>query len=1010
MSMKGAAASLLACLLAGAVCARLVNAEPGGDLLDRLRGDASASADELLEIRNAQTVQDLRRASAHALQAAISESPSIVASCPVTGATQESVAPRRSKEVVPHRFAARNAPPPSRWTTVASPHDSAQTVFRDHLSNQVIQSRCVKCHVQGGLSDYTRLVFESSSVADHSSRNLAALEAFVSTVPSGADIILDKIRGVAHGGAVQVPAGSADFANMERFLRLLDGATGGSALSPETLFDGVTMSSPAKTLRRAALVLAGRMPTESEVASVGDGSASSLRRAIRGLMRGKAFHDFLIRASNDRLLTDRHLFSVLDIRGERDLVDLANLSWQAAKESIGRGYERALDDASYATWEGTVQFGMARAPLELIAHVVENDLPYTEILTADYIMANPVAAKGYGASTRFDTPASESQFRPSRIVNYFRNDYSKIAEFDVRYGTRVVNSGNLETRYPHAGILNTRVYLRRYPTTATNRNRARARWTLFHFLGMDVEDLASRPTDPRAIADTDNPTMRNPSCTACHSVLDPVAGAFQNYDEEGAYRSAFGGRDSLPRTYKVSLDGTPSLYRDGDTWYRDMVAPGFDGETVPDSRNSVQWLARKIAGDGRFATAAVKFWWPALMGREITMAPKETVGSAAQGQLLASQAQAAEVVRLGTAFHGGIAGGSPYNARDLLAEMALSPWFRAESVVTEDPVRRAALQDAGAERLLTPEELARKTDSITGYRWGRRTAGFIHEIGNLDGEGAGTGGPYELLYGGIDSDGMAKRARSVTPLMAAVAQGHAIRTSCAIVQREFFMWSDEERRLFHGIDAEATPLSGLPPRINGAAPWAGEDTPEGEREPTRVRSPLRRRLSNEGLEHPSQSNRAEGDAAGTLEILGPLGRPMADALRAEADQDPRSGPVQIRKKLVDLHWKLFGVTVDMDSPDIEAAYRLFVDVWNRKRRTEGAHFSDSRTQCPIEDTWYFAGILEDVVVSDEWGNSKIDWTRVRDSWDFDMDDSTYTVRTWTVVLAYLMTDYRYLHL
>ena len=40
-----------------------------------------------------------------------------------------------------------------------------------------------------------------------------------------------------------------------------------------------------------------------------------------------------------------------------------------------------------------------RAPLELIAHVAENDLPYTDVLTADYIMANPMAAAAYGAST-----------------------------------------------------------------------------------------------------------------------------------------------------------------------------------------------------------------------------------------------------------------------------------------------------------------------------------------------------------------------------------------------------------------------------------------------------------------------------------------------------------------------------------------------------------------------------------------------------------------------------------
>ena len=45
-----------------------------------------------------------------------------------------------------------------------------------------------------------------------------------------------------------------------------------------------------------------------------------------------------------------------------------------------------------------------RAPLELIAHVAENDLPYTEILTANYVMANPMAAEAFGAATTFENP------------------------------------------------------------------------------------------------------------------------------------------------------------------------------------------------------------------------------------------------------------------------------------------------------------------------------------------------------------------------------------------------------------------------------------------------------------------------------------------------------------------------------------------------------------------------------------------------------------------------------
>ena len=87
------------------------------------------------------------------------------------------------------------------------------------------------------------------------------------------------------------------------------------------------------------------------------------------------------------------------------------------------------------------------------------------------------------------------------------------------------------------GILNTTVFLLRYPTPPTNHNRARSCWTYYYFLGLDIEKLAARTTDPDALADTDNSTMKNPACTVCHRVMDPAAGTFQNYGEEGLSRT-----------------------------------------------------------------------------------------------------------------------------------------------------------------------------------------------------------------------------------------------------------------------------------------------------------------------------------------------------------------------------------------------------------------------------------------------------------------------------------------
>ena len=215
----------------------------------------------------------------------------------------------------------------------------------------------------------------------------------------------------------------------------------------------------------------------------------------------------------------------------------------------------------------------------------------------------------------------------------------KVFEINNDLGLRVIDPGNLSTDYPHAGILNTTVFLSRYPTTPTNRNRARARWTYYHFLGLDIEKSASRTTDPVALADTNNPTMNNSACTVCHRVLDPVAGAFQNYGEEGFYRDERGGQDSLDEFYKEPPDGGYTPYRPGDSWYRDMREPGFNGLIAPDAENSVQWLAEQIVADDRFAEATVKFWWPAIMGIEIATPPEDESDTGYEGMLLTSNAQ-----------------------------------------------------------------------------------------------------------------------------------------------------------------------------------------------------------------------------------------------------------------------------------------------------------------------------------------------------------------------------------
>ena len=68
-------------------------------------------------------------------------------------------------------------------------------------------------------------------------------------------------------------------------------------------------------------------------------------------------------------------------------------------------------------------------------------------------------------------------------------------------------------------------------------------------------------------------------------------------------------------------------------------------------------------------------------------------------------------------------GGKPYNLKDLLTEIgALEVVPRGHACTPAGPMRARRPGNAGAKRLLTPEELARKTVALTGFDWHARAA------------------------------------------------------------------------------------------------------------------------------------------------------------------------------------------------------------------------------------------------------------------------------------------------
>ena len=258
-----------------------------------------------------------------------------------------------------------------------------------------------------------------------------------------------------------------------------------------------------------------------------------------------------------------------------------------------------------------------------------------------------------------------------------------------------------------------------------------------------------------------------------------MAGPFLNFDDFGTFKAH--GDNSLSESYKHPewFGGEPgdTLYQAGDTWYRDMRPPGISGKKTSKKFGSVQWLARQIVNDPRFAKGTVAFWWPAIMGADVIEQPTEESDPNYQQQLNAYNAQQALMDELAQKFRQ-----RGFKAKQLFADMILSDWYRAEGFeVDEGEQRDIELATVGAGRLLTPEELDRKNFALFGARWNENNvpAGVGESWRQLK-----DGAEY-LAYGGIDSFAVLERSREQTALMSNVAERMALDLSCRVVAWEF---------------------------------------------------------------------------------------------------------------------------------------------------------------------------------------------------------------------------------
>lgn len=190
------------------------------------------------------------------------------------------------------------------------------------------------------------------------------------------------------------------------------------------------------------------------------------------------------------------------------------------------------DALAYPYFDETLADAMARETELLFDHLVRTDKPLLEMLTADYTFVNERLARHYGFQG-----VSGSQFRK---VSY---------PDDRRRGV-----------LGHASIL----------TLTSHGNRTspvlRGKWVLEVLLGSpppppppDIPDLeeSGEAVDGRFLSVAEQLAMhrKNPACSSCHNVIDPIGLALDSFDVTGSWRIK--DRGVPVNTAGELYDGTP---------------------------------------------------------------------------------------------------------------------------------------------------------------------------------------------------------------------------------------------------------------------------------------------------------------------------------------------------------------------------------------------------------------------------------------------------------------------
>lgn len=602
-------------------------------------------------------------------------------------------------------------------STSASPNFAYYTQNIEPVLNS---ANCQSCHRAKGVGGYELIVVKTAA---DSLTNFNEIVRYIQT-PGKRTQLHDRaaIGGVSHAGSKPFTVGDATSQKFMQFISLIQPAV----VDSSDPLANLRFLSGKELLRKITLNLSSRLPTQAEYDSVANNGDVLPDALIDAIMTEDAFYNRLMEWWNDVLLTNSGNFA-----GGRPTI----VSSQFLNSPYAFGY---IDDKS----PFPKSQNMTSTPLQLVKYLVKRDQDFRGIVTAPYMMVNKQTLADFGANASLyggdQPPATDADWARAQINT-----------------TAGAATG-------HAGLLTDFQFLRRYPSTSTNRHRARARAVYQLFLDTDL--LALGQQGAAVPAGVPYPSRTEASCVGCHRVMDPVAQNFYQWSDNG-WKDINGQNDYhagnvYPNNEMLSAGfiAEGGKINDGVSGLPNTPGRNDDLKLLPANQTAtpLQWLGQQIANDPRFVRSMVKNAFRGVTGQlPISESARDNGGS----DLAAYNTEQRLFDEAGQIF---VASG--YKYKSIVKFFLTSPIFKASSMQNADQAQ--TLQSFGFGRILSPERLSRKLLSVTGIDW--------TDLMNR----------YYFLYGGIDSRLLTVRLTAASGITEGVMERMANEVSCKAIQSQ----------------------------------------------------------------------------------------------------------------------------------------------------------------------------------------------------------------------------------